>query len=77
VVPVKHKTKGIVVPETLEVVCDGVVFATLINESVPAAHTGRPKTEGAEVLVDADFPSIPTVSKKRRSRKKDAELIEE
>jgi len=64
-------------PETIAVVCDGQVFATLVNEDIPKANLGRQKIERADALDTAgeEFPSAPTKPKKRRSRK--AEMITE
>jgi hypothetical protein len=54
-----------------------MLFATLINEDLPAAHTGRKPAERTDALDTAgeEFPSAPTKTKKRRSRK--TEVIEE
>ena len=63
--------------DSVDVVCDGVVFATIINEDLPAAHVGRQKSENEDALDTAgeEFPSAPTKPKKRRSRKKSDEVI--
>ena len=62
---------------SVEVICDGTLFATLISEDLPAAHAGRKASDGSTEIMEAtaDFPSAPTQPKKRRSRKK--EVIEE
>jgi len=64
---------------SIDVVCDGVVFATLVDEDLPIAHVGRQKIEREDALDTAgeEFPSAPTKPKKRRSRKKsDEEILE-
>jgi len=64
--------------ETIDVICDGQLFATLVNEDLPKANLGRQKLEKTDALDTAgeEFPSAPTKPKKRRSRKKE-EIITE
>lgn len=64
---------------SIDVVCDGLVFATIIEEDLPTAHVGRQKNGRDDALDTAgeEFPSAPTKPKKRRSRKKsDEEILE-
>ena len=64
--------------ESIEVICDGYLFATIVNEEVPKANLGRQKLEKTDALDTAgeEFPSAPTKPKKRRSRKTE-EIITE
>jgi len=67
------------VSNPVDVVCDGLIFATIIEEDLPTAHVGRQKIENTDALDTAgeEFPSAPTKPKKRRSRKKsDEEILE-
>jgi len=66
------------VSNSIDVVCEGVVFATLVREDLPTAHVGRQRSERDDALDTAgeDFPSAPTKPKKRRSRKKEEVITE-
>jgi len=63
------------VADSVEVICEGTLFATLINEELPTANVGR-KASSAETIDEstADFPSAPTKPKRKRSRKKVEEV---
>lgn len=58
---------------SIDVVCDGTVFATLVQEDLPGIKSGRPKVEVTEGA-DSDFPAP---VKKKRSRSKKSEIVVE